>query len=137
MRPLNMTSFRWPHMDQSMEKSRCHSADNCCVPAPKDLQKASQDEILSRSTLACCQTDEATGQVMNRCSQVSSAPAYSAQSAGTSGITRCRNALVFRRLWRSSQANMRIFCNNRLFHAAHHSHKNVGSSVAACSRRRW
>ena len=68
MRPLNMTSFRWPHMDQSMEKSRCHSAENRCVPSPKDLQKASQDEISSRSTLARCHTDKETGQVMKRCS---------------------------------------------------------------------
>ena len=106
MRPLNMSSFRWPHMDQSMEKGRCHSVDNRCVPALKDLQKASQDEISSRSTLARCQTDEAIWQVMNRCSQVSSAPAQSGQPAGTSDITRCRNALVFRRLRRRSQANM-------------------------------
>ena len=120
-----------------MEKSRYHSADNRCIPALKDLQKASQDEISSRSTLARCQTDEETGQVMNRCLQVSSALAHSAQPAATSGITRCRNALVFRRLRRRSQANMRIFSNNRLFHAARHSHKSVGSSVAAYSRRRW
>ena len=113
---LNMTSFLWVQMDQSVAKIVYHSASRRKAPPLRDRQNASSEVATSRPTSAACHTSWAKGQAKNRCGQSSTALAHSGHSTGESGNMRCGKDLVINRRRSRSQAKTLIFKERRRFH---------------------
>ena len=132
--PLNMTSFLWVQMDQSVAKIDCHSASRRKAPPLRDRQNASSEVVTSRPTSAAHHTSWANEQAKNRCWQSSTALAHSGHSTGESGNMRCRKDLVINRHRSRSQAKILIFKGRRRFHTNLHLCKRIGSSGAPWSR---
>ena len=109
VQPLNMTSFLWVQIDQSVAKIVCHSASRRKDPPLRDCHHASSEVTTSRLTPAAYHTSWAKGQAKNRCEQSSTARAHNGHSTGESGTTRCRKDLVINRRRSRSQANTLIF----------------------------
>ena len=132
--PLNMTSFLWVQMDQSVAKIDCHSDSRRKAPPPRDRQNASSEVITSRPTSAARHTSWAKEQAKNRCWQSSTALTHSGHSTGESGSMRCLKDLVINRCRSRSQAKILIFKGRRRFHTTRHLCRKSGSSDAPWSR---
>ena len=128
VQPLNMTSFLWVQMDQSVAKIVCHSASRRKAPPLRDRQNVSSEVATSRPTPSACHTFWAKGQAKNRCGQSSTALAHNGHSMGESGTMRCRKDLVISRRHSRSQAKTLIFKGRRRFHTKRHLCKRSGSS---------
>ena len=128
VQPLNMTSFLWVQMDQSVAKIVCHSASRWNDPPLRDRQNVSSEVTTIRPTPAAYHTSWAKGQAKNRCEQSSTALALNGHSTGESGTMRCRKDLAINRCRSRSQAKTLIFKGRRRFHTKWHLCKRSGSS---------
>ena len=112
-RPLNMTSFLWIQIDQSVVKIVCHSTPRRNVPPPRDCQNASSKFTTRRLTPVACHTVWAKGQAKNKCWQSSTALEHNGHIVGASGTMSCSMDLVIWRRRSRSQANTLIFKGRR------------------------
>ena len=127
VQPLNMTSFLWVQMDQSVAKIVCHSASRRNDPPLNDRQNASSKVATRQPTPAACHTSWAKGHAKNMCGQSSTALVHSGHSTGESGTMRCRKDLVISRRRSRSQVKALIFKGRRRFHTKRHLYKRSGS----------
>ena len=128
VQPLNMTSFLWVQMDQSVAKIVCHSASRRKDQPLRDRQNASSKVATSWPTPTSCHTSWAKGQAKNRCRQSSTALAHNGHSTGESRTMCCHKDLVINRRHSRSQAKILIFKGRRRFHTKRHLCKRSGSS---------